>query len=270
MPRTFFISSSLLIVLCTHVCTTAHASSRPDIMRTLYAVDFTKSRNLDAEHGFFLEGEFGVLAASGNTDASSFKAKLLAQHETATWSNRYIAEGLYTQSRKGDQERQATAQRLYLSSYADYKFANPNERIFLFADYEDDRFNAFEYQASVATGWAEVKWRDDESSFRYSIGPGYNFSERTNGNEDDNDGLIVRASAEFQYEWTTGAKLRQFFSTSAGDENTRSRSETSISTTVFDELAMKISFKLDHNTSPKVDDASLNTETSVSLIYQFF
>ncbi|WP_165870350.1 DUF481 domain-containing protein [Alteromonas sediminis] len=248
------------------------AGGREDIIKMLYAVDFSDSRNEGAEPGFALEGEFGFIMASGNTDATSVKGKLFATHETATWSNQYEVEGLYTRSQRINQDnaKRTTAQRVYASSHADYKLLNPEQRIFLFADYEDDRFSAFDYQASIATGWAHVKWRDNASSFRYSIGPGFNFSERKNGDGDDNSGFIVRASAEYLYKWTSGARLRQFFSTAAGDENTRSRSETSISANIFDALAMKLSLKLDHNTSPRLDDATLNTETSVALVYQFF
>jgi len=241
-------------------------------MKTLYAVDFSDTHEEQSELGFSLDGEFGLISASGNTDATSLKGKLFATHETEQWSNQYEVEGLYTRSQRinKDSEKRTTAQRIYMSGHADYKLLNPDQRIFLFADYEDDRFSAFDYQASIATGWASLKWRDDASSFRYSIGPGFNFSERANGDQDDNTGLIVRASAEFLYKWSSGARLRQFFSTSAGDENTRSRSETSISANIFESLAMKLSLKLDHNSSPKLDDATLNTETSVALVYQFF
>ena len=80
----------------------------------------------------------------------------------------------------------------------------------------------------------------------------------------------MRASAEYKYRWSSGAKLRQFVSTEAGEENTKSRSETSLSANVFGSLAMKLSFILNHETDTAEDAEALSTETSVALVYQFF
>jgi putative salt-induced outer membrane protein YdiY len=85
-----------------------------------------------------------------------------------------------------------------------------------------------------------------------------------------NAGVIVRASAEYRYKWTSGARLRQFISTEAGEDNTKSRSETSLSANVFGSLAMKLSFILNHETDTADDVEPLSTETSVALVYQFF
>lgn len=259
------ITTSLIVI-----ATPAEARKRLDVMRKLYAVDFTKNSQADNQYGFTMEGEFGFILSNGNTDATSIKGKLNARHEMLHWSNRYVADGLYTKGSRNGSEKRATAQRLYLIAQADYKLKNELDRIFIFADYEDDRFNAFNYQASIASGWASILWRDNASSLRYSVGPGYNLSERKEENTEDGSGLIMRASAEYEYKWNSGAKLRQYLSTVAGQDNTRYRSETAISANVFDALAMKLSFKLDHNSAPREDDASLNTETSVTLVYQFF
>ena len=241
-------------------------------MSSLYAADFENEDHKDKKPGFSMEGQLGIVMTTGNTQGSSVNGRLTADHETEDWSTRYLIESLYTRTQRVDlgEESRTTAQRFNGTIEADYKLLDPNQRVFLFADYEDNRFNAFDYQASVAAGWAEVSWRSPESMFRYSVGPGYNFNKRRDGAEDSSDGVIVRASAEYSYKWGTGARLRQIISTWAGTNNTRSRSETSLSAKLIDSLAMKLSVRLDHNTSPSEGNASLDTETSVALVYQFF
>lgn len=241
-----------------------------DLIQTLYHADFTPDTD-DEIPRFTLDGELGVLVNTGNTSAASVKAGINADHETEHWSSLYFAEMLYKESTVDSGEREVTAKRLYGSAQFDYKLNMPGRRLFMYGDYEDDDFNGYEHRASLAAGWSQRLWRDEESEFRYSIGPGYAFVEPEEETTDSvNDGVIVRASAEYKYHWNSGAKLRQFLSTEAGADNTKSRSETSLSANVFGSLAMKLSFILSHESDTAEDIDPLSTETSVALVYQFF
>ena len=245
-------------------------ADRQDILNALYSSHFPAEENTDKPLGFSLEGELGVIDSSGNTNTTSFNGSLVATHEMKKWSNRYALEGIYTQSTNSDNERNTTAQRFNASIEADYKLVDPRKRVFIFADYEDNRFDGFDKQASIAAGWAKVGIQTEKTELRYSLGPGYNVARPQDETDEDTSGFIVRASAEYVYQWSSGARLRQSISTTAGSTTTLSRSETSISTKVIDDLAMKLSFILDHNSSPGTDIEPLDTRTSVSLVYQFF
>ena len=241
-----------------------------DLIRTLYHAEFTQF-NEDDKPGFSLDGELGVLVNTGNTSAASIKAGINADHETPNWSSVYLIEMLYKESATVGEKRDVSAQRFYTSAQFDYKLHRPGRRLFMYGDYEDDRFNGYDHRASLAAGWSQRLWRDEDSEFRYSIGPGYAFVELEDETDDAiNNGMIVRASAEYKYHWNSGAKLRQFISTEAGGDNTKSRSETSLSANVFGSLAMKFSFVLSHETDTAEDVDPLSTETSVALVYQFF
>jgi len=251
------------------VCASSVAADR-DLIRTLYHADFASYSDEELPR-FELDGELGVLINSGNTSAASIKAGLNADHETQNWICVYFAEMLYKESAAAGETRDVSAQRFYSSAQFDYKLRRPGRRLFMYGDYEDDRFTGYEHRASLAAGWSQRLWRDEDSEFRYSIGPGYSFVDVENDVSDEiNNGMIVRASAEYKYHWNSGAKLRQFLSTEAGGENTKSRSETSLSANVFGSLAMKLSFVLNHETETADDVDPLSTETSVALVYQFF
>ncbi|QJR79995.1 DUF481 domain-containing protein [Alteromonas pelagimontana] len=244
-----------------------------NLIQTLYHSEFQAYAD-DGEPSFSLDGELGILAATGNTNASSVKAGVTSEHETRYWNNYYFAQLLYKQSeveRDGKDVREVTAQRFFGYAQFDYKLATPGSRLFMYGDYENDQFNGYNYRASLATGWSQRVWNDDESLFKYSIGPGYTFVSAEDGTVSNvNNGIVLRASAEYQYQWYTGAKFRQFISTEAGADNMKSRSETTMSANIFDSLAMKLSFVLSHETAPLQDVEGLNTETSVSIVYRFF
>lgn len=266
------VTRALLVTIPFIASFTANAAGR-DLINTLYHADFVQYED-EEEEQFSLDGELGVIVSSGNTNATSIKAGMKAEHETQYFATQYFAEFLYKQTEiavDDGYEDQVTAQRLYTYAQSDYKLNASDRRLFLYGDYEDNRFNGYDYQASVAVGWSQLTWRDEQSEFRYSIGPGYTLAKLESGESADNvDGVIIRASAEYKYKWPSGAKIRQFISTEAGDENTKSRSETSLSANLFDALAMKVSFILNHNTRATNDNVALSTETSVALVYRFF
>ncbi|WP_229680937.1 DUF481 domain-containing protein [Alteromonas lipolytica] len=244
-----------------------------DLISTLYHADFVEYDE-EQDDTFTLDGELGVIFASGNTNATSIKSSLKSEHETKRFVNHYWIEFLYKESEvEVDEEMQdqTTAQRLYTYFQSDYKLMQENRRLFVYGDYEDDRFNGYEYRSSVAAGWSQLVWKNEISNFRYSVGPGYAFAKFDNGEKADSvDGFIIRASAEYHYIWPTGAKFRQFVATEAGDENVKSRTETSLSANLFESLALKLSFIVQHNTKPATDSDSLSTETAVTIVYRFF
>lgn len=253
-------------------CMSASAADK-DLISTLYHADFVEYDEEEKDK-FTLDGELGVIFASGNTNATSIKSSLKSEHETKRFANHYWVEFLYKQTEVAVDdgvEDQTTAQRLYTYAQSDYKLHQENRRVFVYGDYEDDRFNGYDYRSSIAAGYSQLVWENEISNFRYSVGPGYAFAKFANGERADQvDGFIIRASAEYHYIWPTGAQLRQFVSTEAGDENIKSRTETSLSANLFDALALKLSFIVQHNTSPVNSAQSLSTETAVTIVYRFF
>lgn len=244
-----------------------------NLIQTLYHSDFTYQQG-ESEELFTLDGELGILNASGNTDATSLKAGIVSEQETLYWNNNYFAELLYKQTEveeDGETEDRVSAQRFYGTAQFDYKLTTPGRRLFIYADYENDRFNGYEYRATLASGWSHRVWNTDNSMFRYSVGPGYGFVKA----EDDtvtnaNNGFILRASTEYQRLWYTGSRLRQFLSTEIGPNNIKTRSETALSANLFDSLAMKLSFVVAYETQPLPGQKGVNTEASVSVVYRFF
>lgn len=219
---------------------------------------------------FTMDGEFGFILTSGNTEATSLSAGLKGAQELQQWSNEYILEALYKQDEVSDGENstETTAQKFFISAQGNYKLNNENQRLFAFASYEDDRFSNFDYQATVALGWNHLLIDDDKQSFNYSIGPGYAFAQGIDG--ENLDSIVIRGALDYSYVLSDNAKLTQQVSTEYGETNTKTRSKTSVSAKLANGLSMKVSLKLDHNSEVDQDRENLDTETSVTLVYTFF
>jgi putative salt-induced outer membrane protein YdiY len=260
------------IVFCSLFFAPPSVSASNDLLKMLY---LKEKKTKEKDEGINLSGEFGVLAANGNTNTTTFKAALRSEHETTHWSNNYGGEITYKQN-EVDNDIIVSAQRLFLNAQLDYKLPAKNKRLFVYAEYEDDRFNGFRYQSALATGWSAHAWKEENSQLRYSIGPGYSYSEREVVDAENHTSydilkeVIVRASLDYRFSFNKNAKFRQFLSTEAGQESNRSRSETSITANLVETLAMKLSFVMSYNDGTLQQNEDLSTETSISLVYQFF
>ena len=264
--QTNHVVRGLLLVL---IMMSSKALASQDLIQTLYHAEFTEEEDEPVPE-FTLDSELGVIVATGNTSAASVKAAITSTQETRFWSNSYNAEMLYKESTVVESGREVTAQRFFANGQFDYKLKQTDRRMFLYGDYEDDRFNGYAHRATLAAGWSHRLWSNDVGEFRYSVGPGYAFVEPEPGTISlVNSGFILRTSAEYQHAWNTGAKFRQFVSFEVGSENIKSRSETSLSANIFGSLALKIAVTLNHETDAAALNESLNTVTSVTLVYQY-
>lgn len=220
---------------------------------------------------FTLEGGLGFIFTTGNTDTTSVNGSLESHQELEDWSNDYSLSGLYkketVENDEGVEEDRTSAQRFDAQAQANYKLDNPDYRLFGFASYEDDRFSSYNYQSTLATGWNHKLWQDDTTSFEYSVGPGYAFNETQDGEQQN--GLIVRASSGFQWLISDTAKFTQTISTEVGSENTKSAAETALTASINGSLSLKLSVSLDHNTHVEPGKEKLDTETAITLVYNF-
>ena len=221
---------------------------------------------------FHLDGEFGLVLTTGNTENSSLRTRLSATHDMQNWHNEYLLEGLYTQNEKENAEGQEITetvdQRFLMSAQGNYKLDNPENRLFAFASYEDDRFSGFRYQGTIAGGWSSVWFDSPKHTFKYSFGPGYAFMEREN--REDVSSVVMRGSMDYKWNISDNANFKQLFSTEFGSENTKSRSESAISANIAEGLSMKFSVVLNHNSSVEAGFKRLDTETAATVVYTFF
>ena len=88
-------------------------------------------------------GELGFIVANGNTNASTITAKINTSQELTSWSYQLIGSTLYKQRQQqvdGQKKNIASAQKLFISAQLDQKLAEPDDRLFIYAEYENNRF----------------------------------------------------------------------------------------------------------------------------------
>ncbi len=246
-------------------------SGERDLIRSLYDKYNRDNKQEKETKPFSLAGEAGVLITSGNTETSIIKLAFESNHETDNWSNRYEAQFLERSNtfRGVDENNTVDTTRFEISGQFDYKLLEPNNRLFAYLEYDDNEFNRLRDQATVVLGWSQVAWQNDDSEFRYSIGPGYSHvvQDRTDTRIEE---MIVRGTLFYNYVFSEGTRFRQTLSAELGQEISKARTQTSITAKIMDKLALKFSLNLVYNDSVSKQDSVLSTQSSVSMVYQFF
>ncbi|PSF07068.1 DUF481 domain-containing protein [Marinobacter fuscus] len=216
------------------------------------------------------EAELGVLMTSGNTDETKANGRLGLINEQEFWRNSGEFSTKYTEA---DDETTAEEYRAELAT--NYKF-DEQQYWFLRGNWEDDRFSGYEFESSVTTGYGNRVWRSGKRSFLdLSAGAGYRYNKRMDVDPDTGrdveEDAIARLAAQFDYGLSENSLFRQKLSTEMGldDNNTVSRSETSLQSSIMNNLSMKVAYRVKHVSDAPDDSESTDTELAVSLLYGF-
>jgi len=226
-----------------------------------------------AEEPITGEIEVGVISTTGNTETNSLKSKLSVTQDTQNWKNTYRIDTLFKEEKvenNGVKETQTSAERYFASAQGDYKLNEKHSALFVYGSYENDRFAGFSQQDSFAVGYADQIFGSENAFLNYNAGPGYFYNEDNDGNIEE--GGIIRLALDYQLTLSETAKFKQSLSTEAAvesDDNTKSKSETSIAATLMGNLSLKASYNIIHNSHVPDGIEKTDTTTSLSILYLF-
>lgn len=227
-----------------------------------------------ADSSWRATAEVGFLMRTGNTESESWKGKLTLERDSLMWRHRGEVD-YYQQKRETlEGENITEADRLFISGQSNRRFEEGSASSFFgYASYEDDRQSSYEYQTTVAAGYGTRYVHNPDIYADFEIGPGYSWDKRRDTNETEGE-LIVRLAGALNWDISETARFTQSVSTEIGDENTRSRSVTALTSNINSRLAIRLSVTLTHNstvyeqTNGRVPE-KLDTETAATLVYTF-
>lgn len=210
--------------------------------------------------GWKAEAELGFIQTSGNRDSTAVNAKLAATHEAIKWRNKFDAEYLESSDALGVSTRRSVAQAAtnYKLDPANYLFGNLRA--------EQDRFAAYEYRISETLGYGH-RFHRQAHQLELEVGAGGSHTEFVGGDHEDEG--VIRVAGKYLWAFSeTGEFSTKAFS-EFGESNTHSESETALKLKVSNRLAMKLAYKLFHNTEPPLGIRGTDSVTAVTLVYGF-
>jgi len=239
--------------------------------------------NAEEENNFSGAGEAGLLMTSGNSETDSVNAKVGLKYEKEHFLGEVNLAALYSSEKTEitdendikSKEDKVSAEKYNYSAKIGYKFNEANY-VFINGDYEDDRFSGYDYKTTYSVGYGRKVIDSDTIKFDIEIGPGYRY-DRTNGYWEDDvfidekteDELILRGYAMFNYKFSESVSFQQDVTVVTGSDNTNTKSITALTTKIIGALGMKVAFKVDNNTDVPPDKDKTDTETALTLVYDF-
>lgn len=215
----------------------------------------------EAAQGFSGEGELGYTNTTGNSDTDSLNARLGLAYFTGPWE--YGAEVSAVSARANGgltNERylfDAKAARTFAEVY--YGFGNLH--------YDRDLFSGYEYRASTAMGVGRRFLGLTDKVFNIEVGAGY-LVDKLETEKEQSHGML-HAAAKFRYPLNKQVSFAQDFMVQATDDNTHSESITGLKVSMTDNLALKLSYTLKHNSEVLPGRKNLDTMTAVTVVYGF-
>ncbi|AKH69038.1 putative salt-induced outer membrane protein [Spongiibacter sp. IMCC21906] len=210
--------------------------------------------------------QFGYNQTEGNTDEKSVLGRINAKRQRGSWTYDITANG---QNNESDGTRSAEA--YFLSNRLAYDFSQFNYT-FLYGGVDKDLFSGYRYQATVSAGYGRRIFKTTQFTWDAEVGPGVRVSE-FEAPSDEGDGqiseAILRLSTELVYSLSETASLSQLLTVESGDQNTVSKSTTSLKTKIVGGFGLSISYILEYNETVPQETVHLDRQTAVTLVYSF-
>lgn len=208
------------------------------------------------------KGEAGIVAASGNTDSQSFNLKLGLTKVEDLWKHALDMSYVRTSS-----DGVTDANRFVGTWQSNYNFS---ARAFAFGGlrYDHDEFGGFLYQASLSTGLGYKFFDTDTVKFSGQAGIGYRKLEDGVTHE-TSTGAIAVGGLNYEWAFTTTAKLADKFTVESGSDNTLFTNFVGVEVKMSDKLGLSAGYDVTHNTKPPSGKKSTDTITTLNLVFSF-
>lgn len=212
--------------------------------------------------------ELGFSNTTGNSEVTTVKGKVEYKHWLSDFENRYLLEALYVED-----DQQVSKERYYGEAQSNYRFSE-HSYLFGFASNDIDKFSGYRYVATAAAGYGRRLYQGNKIYLDGEIGPGYSYKRVDPAQAPDagnESSIIARANLDFWWAFSDNAEFRQKLASdiSLSGNATITKAESSVTASLVGSLAMKFAFAVKHTTKPVDDKDSLDTETSMTLLYKF-
>ena len=227
----------------------------------ILALLFTTSSHAQEENGLSTEVELGAIFTSGNTENESINFRGEVDWRRDAWEYGFLLDGF-----RASQNDMRTAQRMYYVAEANYDI---NEQSFILTRlaHEDDEFSGYDSQTDISVNYGRNMLTNRENmSLTLNAGIG---ARQSRSEEDDFDEAIVRLAADYEWAISPTATFGQLLSTESGNETSIFRSESSIETQILDNLSLRFSFNVKHQTDVPVGREKTDTETAITFVMNF-
>jgi len=222
------------------------------------------NHGVEAPKGVKGKVQLGYLATSGNTQSRNLNADFKVAFTLRQWIY-YFSATAYNSTQDG----QTTAERYTSSVKADYDFT-PHNYVFVSAKFDKDRFSGYDRRTSETAGYGRRLIANGSLQLDLEVGAG---ARQTKVPEalpaKDQSEAILHTVGKLEWHISDTSKFEQSIDVESGHSNTFTESVTSLKNSILGNLYWRLSYDVRHNTSVPPGIKKTDTQTSISLEYDF-
>jgi len=216
-----------------------------------------------AKEGTFTgEGELGITNTSGNTENQNVIARLGLEYHKFSWIHKANLEVL-----RSETQSEITAERYEALLQSDY-FLSQLDYLFTKLRYENDRFTGYDHQGVLAVGYGRKLINTDNRRLRLTGAVGIKQSQLETSDDVERGGVAI-LGLEYNHKIEPYSEFFQTFRVEIGSDNTYGKSESGFKANIMENLALKLSLSITHNTDVPLDIKNTDTISAVTLVYGF-
>lgn len=205
--------------------------------------------------------ELGFIMNRGNTETESLNAKLRIENSRPKWRHR--AELKVLQASEHDT---TTAESYELAGRSEY-LLDKNDYLFGSLRYQDDRFAGYDRRTTEVLGYGHQFLKRSDMHLKGEFGVGGRQTKYTDGTTDEEG--IVRIGLDYKWNISKTSSFGEVVYVEHGDNNTYTESVTELTAKINNSLAMKVGYTVKHNSDPQPGFKKTDTQTTVTLVYDF-
>jgi putative salt-induced outer membrane protein len=219
----------------------------------------------EAQESMGLKGhaEAGYNASTGNTDTSKVLAKVNLDY--ITQDAEYVAKFEVS----NNEENNSTIEERYMAELQYNLFFDPSHAPYIFTNlrYESNKFSNIDLDSTYSAGVGNKLYQTKEMLLKGEAGLGYQKTEFEEGADETQ--TVVIGKIDFNYQINPFVSFAQDALVNIGVDSNKLETNTSLKTSVTDTLKVSMNYKVKYNSDPGVDVETTDTETSITLIYDF-
>lgn len=203
----------------------------------------------------------GYLSTSGNTETTSYNTKFEVGYARNDWLHQVSGS-----STGADDSGITTAENYQLGWRSAYNFTE-HDFVFGTVDWRKDRFAGVTEQISYALNYGRRVIDTSNHVLALGIGAGYRDSDFADGTSSGN--AIGRGSLLYNWTWTETSGFEQGLIVETGSDNTFWESNSAIRTRLIGGFNLVLSYTIKNNSDVPVGTEKRDTQTAVSIEYEF-
>ncbi len=213
------------------------------------------------EDGISTEVELGAVVTTGNTENENLNFRGEVDWRDDRWEYGFLIDGF-----RSSQQDRLTANRMYYVADAEYDLSDVSYILTRIA-HEDDEFSGYDYQSDISVSYGrDLLTQRENMALSLNVGVG---ARRSKSEDKEFSEAILRLAGDYEWEISDSATFGQTLSAESGNETSIFRSESSIETRILDNLSLRFSFNIKHQTEVPRNREKTDTETAITFVMNF-